>query len=157
MRGQSDRIAGGRIGHVVCTSPSIEERSSGEHNPAQNSDGGKCRRKRVAEQRGGNDCAAEGCKIRDDVVDGGDEWPIDDVGDGDEDAASERDRQESLDHRSKFALVCRQPRRETPYVFVAARVLADPNDANDLAIAASIQDGFGLTSKIIPAVCHARL
>jgi len=111
VRGQSDRIAGGRIGHVVCTSPSIEERSAGEHHPAQNSDGGERRRKRVAEQRGGTDCAAEGCKIRDDVVDRGDESPIDDVGDGDEDAASERDRQESIDHRSKSALVFRQARR----------------------------------------------
>ncbi len=38
-------------------------------------------------------------------------------------------------------------RHETPYVFVAARVLADPNDTNDLAIAAAIQDGLGLTAK----------
>jgi len=90
LSGQSDRIVGGRIGHMECTSPSIEERSSGKHHPAQNSDRGECRRKRVAEQRGGTNCAAEGRKIRDDVVDGGDESPIDDVGDGDEDAASER-------------------------------------------------------------------
>ena len=38
-------------------------------------------------------------------------------------------------------------RHETPYVLVAARVLADPNDTSDLATAAAIQDGLGLTAK----------
>ena len=38
-------------------------------------------------------------------------------------------------------------RHDTPYVFVAARVLVDPNDTNDLAAVAAIQDGFGLTAK----------
>ena len=38
-------------------------------------------------------------------------------------------------------------RHETPYVFVAARVLVDPNNTNDLSVVAAIQDGFGLTAK----------
>jgi len=38
-------------------------------------------------------------------------------------------------------------RHATPFVFVAARVLVDPNDSNDLAAVAAIQDGFGLTAK----------
>ena len=38
-------------------------------------------------------------------------------------------------------------RHETPYVLVAARVLVDPNDTNDLSVVAAIQDGFGLTAK----------
>lgn len=94
------------------TSLSIEDRSPSEHDPTQDSDRGEHRRKRVAEQRGGADCAPEGCEIRDDVVDGSDESPIDDMGDGDEDAASERDRQESVDHRSKSARIRRHARRD---------------------------------------------
>jgi hypothetical protein len=37
-------------------------------------------------------------------------------------------------------------RHETPYVGVAARVLVDPNDPDDVAAATTVQDGFRLTA-----------
>jgi hypothetical protein len=37
-------------------------------------------------------------------------------------------------------------RHETPYVAVAVRVLVDPNDADDLAQATALQDGFALAA-----------
>jgi hypothetical protein len=76
----------------------IEDRSPGENEPAHDGYPGQNRRNRVTEQEGGPYCTSEGSEIRDDIVDGGDEPLINDMGDGNDDTTRKSHGQEDAHH-----------------------------------------------------------
>jgi hypothetical protein len=94
----------GRASAVV--SAAIEDRAPRKDEPAQDGDGGKCRGNRVSQQQGGGDGAAEGDEVRGNVVDGGDEPLVEDVGDSNEETAREGHGQENAHHGRSLAQAC---------------------------------------------------
>jgi hypothetical protein len=87
----------------VTSFAAIEERSPCENEPAENGHTGQNRRDWVTKQNGGPDGTPEGSEIRRDVVDGGDESLVHDVGDSYEDTTSKGRRQEKTDHGRSLA------------------------------------------------------
>jgi hypothetical protein len=106
----------GSVSFLLTSLAAIEDRPACENKPAHDGharqDGGN----RVTEQCGGPYGTSEGREIRHDVVDGGDESLIHDMGGSYEDAASEGHGQEDANHREQFGPNPQhnQPRRSCP-------------------------------------------
>jgi hypothetical protein len=81
----------------------IEERSPCKNEPAQNGHAGQDRGDRATKQNGGPDGTPEGSEIRSDVVDGGDESLVHDMGDSYEDTTRKGRRQEKAHHGRSLA------------------------------------------------------
>jgi len=76
----------------------IEERSPCENEPAKDGHAGQDRGDWVTKQDGGPDGTPEGSEIRRDVVDGGNESLVHDMGDSYEDSARKGRGQEKTHH-----------------------------------------------------------
>src|SRR5205807_2263326 len=81
----------------------IEDRSPREDEPTNDRNAGQGRGDQVTEQNGGGDSTSEGGEIRGDVVDGGDESLVHDVGDSDDDATRKGHGQEEAHHGRSLA------------------------------------------------------
>ena len=82
----------------MALAAAIEDRPSGQSKPAQDGRAGQDRGERMAEQQGSPYGASEGREVRRDIVDGGDEPPIQDVSHSNDDAAGEGHGQEEGHH-----------------------------------------------------------
>jgi len=89
--------------------PAIEERSPCEDEPARDGYAGQDRGNGVTEQYGGPYGTCEGGEIRHDVVDGGDESLVHDMGDSDDDTAREGHGQEEGHHRKQSGRIPAAP------------------------------------------------
>lgn len=104
---------------LVTSFTAIEDRSPCENEPAQNGHAGEDRGDRVTKQYGGPDGTPERSEIRRNVVDGGDESPVDDMGASYEDTTREGRGQEETNHDRSLA--------ETPsYPAIGSPLIACP-------------------------------
>ena len=88
---------------LVTSFAAIEERSPRENEPTQDGHTGQDRGDWVTKQNGGPDGTPEGRQIRRDVVGGGDESLVHDMGDSDEDTAREGRGQQKSHHGRSLA------------------------------------------------------
>jgi hypothetical protein len=89
----------------------IADRSLCENEPAHDRDAGQDRWDRVTKKYGGGDGTSEGGQICHDIVDGGNESAVHDVGDSYEDTTREGHGQEEAHHGRSLAEAHRTSRR----------------------------------------------